>query len=147
MCAFSPIPQIRWKKADGELPHHRHAISMAGSFLHLFNLQYEDEGLYECEANNPKGSDIHKTHLFVEGENYEYVLHTVKLVSITSQLVFVCLSGAPEWVEKISSSERDIGGDYIMSCVVNGKPKPHVHFLKNGQKVQIQGTSPSCNGF
>ncbi|XP_016354902.1 contactin-1a-like, partial [Sinocyclocheilus anshuiensis] len=40
---------------------------------------------------------------------------------------------APEWVEKISSSERDIGGDYIMSCLASGKPKPHVHFLKNGR--------------
>ncbi|KAA0724708.1 Contactin-1a F3/F11/contactin [Triplophysa tibetana] len=97
------------KSVDGDLPPHRHDISMAGSFLHLFNLQYEDEGSYECEADNPKGKDKHRTRLFVEG--------------------------APEWVEKISSSERDIGGDYIMSCVVNGKPKPHVHFLKNGQKL------------
>ncbi len=47
----------------------------------------------------------------------------------------VCVSGAPEWLEKISSSERDIGGDYIMSCLASGKPKPHVHFLKNGRMV------------
>lgn len=105
----NPIPQIRWKKVDGDLPPHRHDISMAGGLLHLYNLQYEDEGLYECEAENSKGKDKHKTRLFVEG--------------------------APEWVEKISSSERDIGGHYIMSCVANGKPKPHAHFLKNGQKL------------
>uniref|UniRef100_A0A9J8CH47 Contactin 1 n=1 Tax=Cyprinus carpio carpio TaxID=630221 RepID=A0A9J8CH47_CYPCA len=102
-----PIPQIRWRKLDGDLPVHRHNISMAGSLLHLYDIQYEDEGLYECEADNSKGKDRHKVHLYVEG--------------------------APEWVEKISSSERDIGGDYIMSCLASGKPKPHVHFLKNGR--------------
>ncbi|KAK7117971.1 hypothetical protein R3I94_023250 [Phoxinus phoxinus] len=103
----NPIPQIRWRKVDGELPARRHDISMAGTLLHLYDVQYEDEGLYECEANNSKGKDWHKTHLHVEG--------------------------APEWVERIRSSERDIGGDYIMSCVSSGKPKPHVHFLKNGR--------------
>uniref|UniRef100_A0A8C1XQY0 Contactin 1 n=1 Tax=Cyprinus carpio TaxID=7962 RepID=A0A8C1XQY0_CYPCA len=103
----NPIPQIRWRKLDGDLPVHRHNISMAGSLLHLYDIQYEDEGLYECEADNSKGKDRHRVHLYVEG--------------------------APEWVEKISSSERDIGGDYIMSCLASGKPKPHVHFLKNGR--------------
>ncbi|XP_016362559.1 contactin-1a-like [Sinocyclocheilus anshuiensis] len=102
-----PIPQIRWRKVDGDLPVYRHNISMSGSLLHLYDIQYEDESLYECEADNSKGKDRHKVHLYVEG--------------------------APEWVEKISSSERDIGGDYIMSCLASGKPKPHVHFLKNGR--------------
>ncbi|XP_043084508.1 contactin-1a [Puntigrus tetrazona] len=103
----NPIPQIRWRKVDGDLPLHRHNIGMSGSLLHLYDIQYEDEGLYECEADNSKGKDRHKVHLYVEG--------------------------APEWEEKISSSERDIGGDYIMSCLAGGKPKPHVHFLKNGR--------------
>uniref|UniRef100_A0A8C1SVI6 Contactin 1 n=1 Tax=Cyprinus carpio TaxID=7962 RepID=A0A8C1SVI6_CYPCA len=102
----NPIPQIRWRKVDGDLPVERHNISMSGSLLHLYDIQYEDEGLYECEADNSKGKDRHKVHLYVE---------------------------APEWVEKISSSERDIGSDYIMSCLASGKPKPHVHFLKNGR--------------
>ncbi|KAB5565801.1 hypothetical protein PHYPO_G00245680 [Pangasianodon hypophthalmus] len=102
----NPIPQIIWKKVDGELPVH-HEISMAGGLLHLFNVQYEDEGVYECEALNSKGKDWHKANLYVEA--------------------------APEWVEHISSSERDIGSDYTMSCVASGKPKPRVHFLKDGQ--------------
>ncbi|XP_059391994.1 contactin-1a-like [Carassius carassius] len=103
----NPIPQILWRKVDGDLPVQRHNISMSGSLLHLYDIQFEDEGLYECEADNSKGKDRHKVHLYVEG--------------------------APEWLEKISSSERDIGGDYIMSCLASGKPKPHVHFLKNGR--------------
>uniref|UniRef100_A0A8C2I7G5 Contactin 1 n=1 Tax=Cyprinus carpio TaxID=7962 RepID=A0A8C2I7G5_CYPCA len=116
----NPIPQIRWRKLDGDLPVHRHNISMAGSLLHLYDIQYEDEGLYECEADNSKGKDRHRVHLYVEG--------------------------APEWVEKISSSERDIGGDYIMSCLASGKPKPHVHFLKNGRMVPLT-SSTECVVF
>ncbi|XP_066523401.1 contactin-1a [Hoplias malabaricus] len=102
----NPIPQIRWRKLDGELPAH-HEISMAGGLLHLYNVQYEDEGMYECEALNSKGKDWHKAQLYVEA--------------------------SPEWVEHINSSERDIGSDYTMSCLASGKPKPHVRFLKNGQ--------------
>ncbi len=70
VCVFSPIPQIRWRKVDGDLPVHRHNISMSGSLLHLYDIQYEDEGLYECEADNSKGKDRHKVHLFVEGESH-----------------------------------------------------------------------------
>uniref|UniRef100_W5UJ45 Contactin-1a n=1 Tax=Ictalurus punctatus TaxID=7998 RepID=W5UJ45_ICTPU len=102
----NPIPQIKWRKVDGALPVH-HEISMAGGLLRLFNVQYEDEGVYECEALNSKGKDWHKANLYVEA--------------------------APEWVEQISSSERNIGSDYTMSCIASGKPKPHVYFLKDGQ--------------
>ncbi|KAI5608977.1 contactin-1a precursor, partial [Silurus asotus] len=102
----NPIPQIKWRKVDGELPVY-HEISKAGGLLRIFNVQYEDEGAYKCEAINSKGKDWHKANLYVEA--------------------------APDWVEHISSSERDIGSDYTMSCVAGGKPKPHVYFLKNGQ--------------
>ncbi|KAK2834771.1 hypothetical protein Q7C36_015472 [Tachysurus vachellii] len=102
----NPIPQIRWRKVDGVLPVH-HENSITGGLLHLFNVQYEDEGVYECEAVNSKGKDWHKANLYVEA--------------------------VPEWVKHISSSERDIGIDYTMSCVASGKPKPHVYFMKNGQ--------------
>lgn len=51
---------------DGALPVH-HEISMADGLLRLFNVQYEDEGVYECEALNSKGKDWHKANLYVEG--------------------------------------------------------------------------------
>ncbi|XP_062849034.1 contactin-1a [Trichomycterus rosablanca] len=103
----NPVPLIGWRKIDGALPAH-HEISTAGNLLHIYNVQYEDEGMYECEVINSKGKDWHKAHLYVEA--------------------------APQWVEHISSSERDIGIDYTMSCLASGKPKPHVYILRNGQK-------------
>ncbi|KAM4619310.1 contactin-1a-like isoform 1-T2 [Polymixia lowei] len=101
----NPIPEIRWRKLDGELPFN-HEVSMAGAHLHLYNVQFEDAGTYKCEAINSKGKDYHTARVSVEA--------------------------FPEWVEYINSTEQDISSDYTMSCMASGKPKPHVRWLKNG---------------
>uniref|UniRef100_A0A6Q2WS02 Contactin 1 n=1 Tax=Esox lucius TaxID=8010 RepID=A0A6Q2WS02_ESOLU len=111
----NPIPQIRWRKMDGELPSN-HEVSMAGAHLHLYNVQYEDEGTYECEALNSKGKDRHRARVSVEA--------------------------FPEWTESISSTERDISSDYTMSCVASGKPKPHIRWLKDSHSVRTQENKP-----
>lgn len=46
-----------------------HEISESGAVLHLYNVQYEDVGGYECEAINTKGKDWHKAWLYVECES------------------------------------------------------------------------------
>lgn len=81
----SPIPQIRWRKVDGALPVH-HEVSMAGGLLRLFNVQYEDEGVYECEALNSKGKDWHKATLYVEGRSA--VKTRIKACSISAYNYF-----------------------------------------------------------
>lgn len=66
----SPIPHIVWRKVDAtDLPAN-HEISESGAVLHLYNVQYEDVGSYECEAINTKGKDWHKARLFVECESF-----------------------------------------------------------------------------
>lgn len=45
-----------------------HEISESGAVLHLYNVQYEDVGGYECEAINTKGKDWHKAWVYVECE-------------------------------------------------------------------------------
>ncbi|KAJ8002672.1 hypothetical protein DPEC_G00161320 [Dallia pectoralis] len=101
----NPIPQIHWKKIGGVLPSN-HYFSAAGSLL-LYNVQYKDEGLYECKAFNSKGEDRHTARVTVEA--------------------------FPEWTESINSTERDIGSDYTLSCMASGKPKPHIRWLKNSR--------------
>ncbi|KAG7456081.1 hypothetical protein MATL_G00247960 [Megalops atlanticus] len=101
----NPIPEIRWSKVNEQVPAN-HEISMAGTFLHIFNVQTEDEGQYECEAVNSKGKDWHNDWLHVEA--------------------------SPEWVEHISNMEKDIGSELTMSCEATGKPLPEVRWLKNG---------------
>ena len=51
---------------EGELPLDA-KMSMAGAHLHLYNVQYEDEGTYECQAVNSKGKDWHRARVSVEG--------------------------------------------------------------------------------
>uniref|UniRef100_A0A3Q2XR62 Contactin 1b n=1 Tax=Hippocampus comes TaxID=109280 RepID=A0A3Q2XR62_HIPCM len=64
----NPIPHIVWRKVDAtDLPAN-HEISESGAALHLYNVQYEDVGAYECEAINTKGKDWHKAWLYVECE-------------------------------------------------------------------------------
>lgn len=62
----SPVPVIRWRKLDGELPA-SHDLQMAGAHLHLYNVQIEDGGTYQCEALNSKGKDYHTARVSVEG--------------------------------------------------------------------------------
>ncbi|XP_057691677.1 contactin-1a [Corythoichthys intestinalis] len=101
----NPVPEIRWKKMNGELPPN-HEVRMSGAQLHLYNVRPEDEGTYQCEAVNSKGKDYHSAQLSVEA--------------------------FPEWVEHISSAEGDLGSAYKMSCLARGKPEPSIRWLKNG---------------
>ncbi|KAM9854667.1 contactin-1a [Aulostomus maculatus] len=102
----NPVPEILWKKLDGELPAN-HEVRMAGAHLHLYNVQFEDAGTYRCEAKNLKGKDYHTARLSVEA--------------------------FPEWVEHISSTEKDLNSDYTLSCTAAGEPQPRIRWLKNGE--------------
>ncbi|XP_067356392.1 contactin-1a isoform X2 [Channa argus] len=104
----NPVPEIHWKKVGGNLSH-SHEVRMAGAQLHLYNVQVEDNGTYRCEAVNSKGKDSHTASVSIEA--------------------------FPEWVEHISSTEKDLGSEYTMSCVASGEPKPHIRWLKNAQPL------------
>ena len=72
--AVSPIPHILWRKVGAtDLPA-GHEISMSGALLHLYNVQYEDAGKYECEAINSKGKDWHHNWLYVQGKHLSTTL-------------------------------------------------------------------------
>lgn len=62
----SPVPEITWRKLDGELPR-GHKVETAGAHLHLYDVQVEDGGTYQCEAVNSKGKDYHSARVSVEG--------------------------------------------------------------------------------
>uniref|UniRef100_A0A8C1ZUV9 Contactin 1b n=1 Tax=Cyprinus carpio TaxID=7962 RepID=A0A8C1ZUV9_CYPCA len=99
------LPHIRWRKLDADLPPN-YEVSMNGALLHLINVQYEDEGSYECETLNVKGMDWYRQWLYVEG--------------------------APEWAEHINDTEKDVGSELTLRCVAVGKPLPWIRWLKDG---------------
>uniref|UniRef100_A0A665X6Y1 Contactin-1a-like n=1 Tax=Echeneis naucrates TaxID=173247 RepID=A0A665X6Y1_ECHNA len=114
----NPVPEIHWKKLDGPMPPNH---EVAGSHLHLFNVQFEDGGTYRCEAVNSKGKDYHTARVSVEA--------------------------FPEWVQHISSVEKDLGSEYTMTCVASGKPKPRIRWLKNGDPMKFSSLTFDDSGM
>ncbi|XP_073508107.1 contactin-1 isoform X2 [Phyllobates terribilis] len=102
----NPVPVIRWRKVNEPMPTTAE-VSASGAVLRIFNIQPEDEGTYECEAENIKGRDTHKANVYVQAP--------------------------PEWVEHINDTERDIGSDLHWPCIAKGKPIPTIRWLKNGE--------------
>uniref|UniRef100_A0A4W2GYS1 Contactin-1 n=1 Tax=Bos indicus x Bos taurus TaxID=30522 RepID=A0A4W2GYS1_BOBOX len=101
----NPVPDIRWRKVLEPMPSTAE-ISTSGAVLKIFNIQLEDEGIYECEAENNRGKDKHQARIYVQA--------------------------FPEWVEHINDTEVDIGSDLYWPCVATGKPIPTIRWLKNG---------------
>ncbi|XP_068950931.1 contactin-1 isoform X1 [Petaurus breviceps papuanus] len=101
----NPVPEIRWRKVLEPMPSTAE-ISMSGAVLKIFNIQLEDEGTYECEAENIRGKDRHQARIYVQA--------------------------FPEWVEHINDTEADIGSDLYWPCVATGKPIPTIRWLRNG---------------
>ncbi|KAM3832314.1 contactin-1 [Vipera latastei] len=101
----NPVPELRWSKYLEPMPSSAD-ISMSGAVLKIFNIQFEDEGIYECEAENYRGKDKHSAKLYVQAY--------------------------PEWVEHINDTERDIGSEFYWPCIAAGKPIPTIRWLRNG---------------
>ncbi|MEJ1271337.1 hypothetical protein NN561_002173 [Cricetulus griseus] len=108
----NPVPDIRWRKVLEPMPSTAE-ISTSGAVLKIFNIQLEDEGIYECEAENIRGKDKHQAKIYVQA--------------------------FPEWVEHINDTEVDIGSDLYWPCVATGKPIPTIRWLKNGYPLDANG--------
>lgn len=50
-------------------------ISTSGAVLKIFNIQLEDEGTYECEAENIRGKDRHQARIYVQGRYIVLILY------------------------------------------------------------------------
>ncbi|KAF3688613.1 Contactin-1a F3/F11/contactin Neural cell recognition molecule F11 Precursor [Channa argus] len=84
-------------------------LSCLGSFLHMPHVLEEQADFVESKQLDHKDDDL-------------------------SAARNICCT-FPEWVEHISSTEKDLGSEYTMSCVASGEPKPHIRWLKNAQPL------------
>ncbi|KTF86270.1 hypothetical protein cypCar_00021535 [Cyprinus carpio] len=80
---------------------------MNGALLHLINVQYEDEGSYECETLNVKGMDWYRQWLYVEGKTSSNN-------------------------KSLKDIKKDVGSELTLRCVAVGKPLPWIRWLKDG---------------
>ncbi|XP_015197892.1 contactin-2 isoform X1 [Lepisosteus oculatus] len=107
----NPVPKLRWRKVDGTVPP-KALGSMDGPILHLPELDFMDEGVYECEARNSEGRDTYQGRITVQAQ--------------------------PEWLQVMSDSEVEISSELRWSCAAAGKPRPSIRWLRNGQPLASQ---------
>ncbi|XP_046880541.1 contactin-2 [Hypomesus transpacificus] len=107
----NPVPKLRWRKVDGLLPS-KAEESSEGPVLTLPDVAFDDEGIYECEAYNSEGLDTHQGRVTVQAQ--------------------------PEWLQVMSDSEVEISSELSWSCIASGKPRPSIHWLRNGQPLSTQ---------
>uniref|UniRef100_A0A8C2BK62 Contactin 2 n=1 Tax=Cyprinus carpio TaxID=7962 RepID=A0A8C2BK62_CYPCA len=61
----NPIPKIRWRKVDGILPP-KVGASAEGPTLIIPELNFDDEGMYECEVYTSEGRETHQGRVSVQ---------------------------------------------------------------------------------
>uniref|UniRef100_A0A8C3L9I5 Contactin 2 n=1 Tax=Chrysolophus pictus TaxID=9089 RepID=A0A8C3L9I5_CHRPC len=105
----NPVPRIKWRKLDGSQTS---KWISSEPLLHIQNVDFEDEGTYECEAENIKGRDTYQGRIIIHAQ--------------------------PDWLDVITDTEADIGSDLRWSCVASGKPRPAVRWLRDGQPLASQ---------
>ncbi|EQB78148.1 contactin-2 precursor [Camelus ferus] len=101
--------KIEWRKVDGSLSPQ---WATAEPTLQIPSVGFEDEGTYECEAENSKGRDTVQGRIIVQAQ--------------------------PEWLKVISDMEADIGSNLHWGCAAAGKPRPTVRWLRNGEPLASQ---------
>uniref|UniRef100_A0A8C1HXG4 Contactin 2 n=1 Tax=Cyprinus carpio carpio TaxID=630221 RepID=A0A8C1HXG4_CYPCA len=115
----NPIPKIHWRKVGGILPP-KVGASAEGPILIIPELNFDDEGMYECEVYNSEGRETHQGRISVQAQ--------------------------PEWLQVMSDSEVEISSELQWSCAAAGKPRPTIHWLRNGQPLITQDRVEVNNG-
>ncbi|KAJ6659822.1 hypothetical protein lerEdw1_018277 [Lerista edwardsae] len=105
----NPVPRIKWRKLDGSQSP---KWLTTEPLLQFKEIDFEDEGTYECEAENIQGRDTYRGRIIIQAQ--------------------------PEWLKVITDREADIGADLRWSCAAAGKPRPTIRWLRNGQPLTSQ---------
>ncbi|XP_072281001.1 contactin-2 [Pyxicephalus adspersus] len=113
----NPVPRIRWRKVDTSQSPQWFA---SDPVLHIPSVSFDDDGTYECEAENSKGRDIYQGRVIVQAQ--------------------------PEWLQIISDTEAKIGSDLLWNCAASGKPRPTIRWLRNGKPLASQARTEVING-
>ncbi|KAM4612748.1 LOW QUALITY PROTEIN: contactin-4 [Polymixia lowei] len=111
----NPVPSISWRRADGNPLPGKIKINHSNGVLEIPYFRPEDEGLYECVAENTRGRNVAKGQLIFR--NVEH-LH---------------------WLQTLRDAHMAIEANLQWDCRASGKPKPSYRWLKNGQRLVPEG--------
>uniref|UniRef100_A0A3Q2VAJ1 Neural cell adhesion molecule L1 n=1 Tax=Haplochromis burtoni TaxID=8153 RepID=A0A3Q2VAJ1_HAPBU len=112
-----PTPDISWQKEGGELPSNRVSYQNFKKTLKISDVNENDAGNFRCIATNNLGT----------------VHHTIK----------VTVKAAPFWVSiprNLILAPNETG---VLTCRVNGEPKPRIDWFVNGIPIENTPEDPS----
>uniref|UniRef100_A0A3Q0SBE9 Neural cell adhesion molecule L1 n=1 Tax=Amphilophus citrinellus TaxID=61819 RepID=A0A3Q0SBE9_AMPCI len=112
-----PTPDISWQKDGGELPSNRMSYHNFKKTLKISDVSEDDGGNYRCTATNNMGT----------------VHHIIK----------VTVKAAPFWVSvprNLILAPNETG---MLTCRVNGEPKPRIDWFVNGVPIENTPEDPS----
>uniref|UniRef100_A0A8C5QWL9 Neural cell adhesion molecule L1 n=1 Tax=Leptobrachium leishanense TaxID=445787 RepID=A0A8C5QWL9_9ANUR len=105
-----PTPEIEWSSLTGSMPEDRFNFDEFRKNLRIDDVQFEDDGQYQCTAKNSEGK----------------VQHTY----------IVAVESAPFWINKPKNTIYGPGENAVLTCDVDGKPKPIVSWKINGEPIK-----------
>uniref|UniRef100_A0A3P9P4W6 Neuronal cell adhesion molecule a n=1 Tax=Poecilia reticulata TaxID=8081 RepID=A0A3P9P4W6_POERE len=108
-----PTPDISWQKDAGQLPSGRAFFSNFNKTLKISDVNEDDAGEYRCTATNKLGSAHH--------------------------LIKVTIKAAPFWISAPRNLILAPNETGILTCRVNGNPKPKINWFVNGRPIQENG--------
>lgn len=109
----TPLPDVVWRKKGGSLEGNRFSTQNFGKTLVIYRVDDEDEGTYECTASNGHGTRM--THA-----------------------VTVTVSSEPYWIRAPNNTNVAQDESIQFECLAEGKPKPNLEWLLNGQPLSSQ---------
>ncbi|KAG8554336.1 hypothetical protein GDO81_003767 [Engystomops pustulosus] len=104
-----PTPNNKWISNTGTMDQRRFHFDEFKKTLRIENVTEEDDGEYECIAENSEGEVRHKYVVIVES--------------------------APYWVNRPKDEIRSPGEDVKFTCEVEGKPRPTITWRINGEPI------------
>uniref|UniRef100_A0A3Q2CE86 Neural cell adhesion molecule L1 n=1 Tax=Cyprinodon variegatus TaxID=28743 RepID=A0A3Q2CE86_CYPVA len=102
-----PTPEVMWQKDGGRLPSGRTSFHEFKKTLTIIDVNEDDAGDYRCTATNKLGS----------------VHHIIK----------VTVKAAPFWISAPRNLILAPNETGILTCRVNGNPKPKINWFVNGR--------------
>ncbi|XP_070848178.1 neuronal cell adhesion molecule a isoform X3 [Chaetodon trifascialis] len=105
-----PTPEISWQKDGGELPSSRTSIHDFQKTLKVSDVNEADAGDYRCTATNSLGTAHH--------------------------IIKVTVKAAPFWVSAPRNLILAPNETGILTCRVNGDPKPKISWFVNGVPIE-----------
>ncbi|XP_075691581.1 neural cell adhesion molecule L1 isoform X2 [Rhinoderma darwinii] len=112
-----PTPENTWNAFTGTMDPKRFHFDEYKKALRIEDVLEEDDGDYECIAENREGKVTHK--------------YTVRVES------------APYWIQRPKDEIKGPGEHVKFTCEVEGKPKPRITWKINGESLTAADLSPN----